>query len=547
MRVRTAIKNDDYGTARRITAEALANSRLESYRFYPFDTFMAGIADLNDPEFKAHLNAWVARADKDPLPLLVRAQYYYQRGWRKRGHHFASETQASGMAAFSDDMVSALSDIDASLHLDDRNPYGSYLRLLILRGFGASAEMKSAFDEAIAKHPGYYPLYEVALRTLEPKWGGSVGEMYAFVDRYAGQAPEWSPLKLLYLELDRDLLDSASTACWPLRRERDRMSQCVAAAMKKVGSQEVEPQIELAFQLYDHSDPYPFGLAVGNILSALLGTEGGDAHAGAILELAATSLHTDTQLRPDEQRHGSYVIDEAVAESWYLKGFYDNALEKHRQALRDIGETAFPTEDAKDLAVATVYKSTGKALSRLGRLADMIAYEKAAIALGGDVDEEYRICYGYYQLKDYNSAVQACTKALNDTSDIKAHFWRGVSYRDWGQTDAAVKDLTIVADSEDNFRTTAAIDLSMIYFGLQDNQGALNLLNRYTYLYDLKTNNRDDIAVSYNNRCYAYMQLGQLREALNDCQESLKYGSIPDAFSKQRELIRRLEAGHTGL
>jgi hypothetical protein len=36
------------------------------------------------------------------------------------------------------------------------------------------------------------------------------------------------------------------------------------------------------------------------------------------------------------------------------------------------------------------------------------------------------------------------------------------------------------------------------------------------------------------------MQLGDYAKALSDCTESLKYGSIPDAYRKQQELIKRL-------
>ena len=50
------------------------------------------------------------------------------------------------------------------------------------------------------------------------------------------------------------------------------------------------------------------------------------------------------------------------------------------------------------------------------------------------------------------------------------------------------------------------------------------------------------MAISYNNRCYAYMQLNELKRALDDCTQSLKYGSIPDALRKQQELVKRLGA-----
>jgi hypothetical protein len=87
----------------------------------------------------------------------------------------------------------------------------------------------------------------------------------------------------------------------------------------------------------------------------------------------------------------------------------------------------------------------------------------------------------------------------------------------------------------------------MIYFGRGDNRSALNVLNDHKYLYDPDTSSRQDIAVSYNNRCYAYMQLGELKEALNDCTASLKYGNIPDAFRKQQELVKRLNSHEVAL
>ena len=238
----------------------------------------------------------------------------------------------------------------------------------------------------------------------------------------------------------------------------------------------------------------------------------------------------------------------AVAASWYVKGFYDNALKKNQDAVKDVEVTAFPAEEEKDLALAHIYGSIAEIYERLNQYADMIAYEKAAIELGGKNGEEHFICYGYYRLKDYDDAIQACTAIIeHQTGNLKAFYWRGEAYQDSGQMDAALSDLTAVADSEDSFRATAAIDISMIYFNRKDVQGALNVLNKYTYLYDSNSSGRSDMAVGYNNRCYAYMQLGDLKKALDDCTESLKYGSLPDAYRKQAELVKRLNANETGL
>jgi hypothetical protein len=80
----------------------------------------------------------------------------------------------------------------------------------------------------------------------------------------------------------------------------------------------------------------------------------------------------------------------------------------------------------------------------------------------------------------------------------------------------------------------------MILFDRKDVPGALAALNQYTYLYNPESTRRQDIAVAYNNRCYAHMESGELLKALDDCKASLKYGNLPDAYRKQLELVKRL-------
>lgn len=546
IRVRNAIKAGDYATAKQISADVLANSHMQNWRFYPFASFIHDIPDVIDPVFKTNLDSWIAKDTAEAMPLLIRAQYYHDAGWFRRGGRFARDTQAASLDAFQDDMKKALADADAAIRLDNGNPYSSYLKLQILHGLGLSQGLMDAFSDAIAKYPNYYPLYSIVLETLEPRWGGSIDGLYAFVDQYARPAAENSPLKLLYLGLYRSLLSSASIACTPYQSDRDKLAQCVGGVMQRIVRSGLETQVLAALQLYDHTDRYQFSVAVEDILLDMLRTSGGDVYSGAILQLAATSMHSDTQLKEDAPGHNNYVIDKAVAVSWWTKGFYDNSMQKDLETLKDIEAMNFPDEEAKDLAVADVYGYLAGDDDQLHQYADMIAYEKAAVTLGGKTGYEHLICYGYYQLKDYDDAVRACSKTIGeDSQNLLARYWRGFAYRDAGQPDAALKDWTVVADSESQFRNTAAIDMSMIYFNRNDNRSALDVLNKYTYLYNPDTANKNDMAVSYNNRCYAYMQLGELQKALDDCTASLRYGNLPDAYRKQQELVRHLAARGT--
>lgn len=542
LRVRQAIKDRQYGIARQIVAEVLADSRIQNWRLYPFEPFVKSVSDTKDLRFEERLSEWVERDRSDSIAVLMRAQYYNDLAWSKRGTNFAQETQGDRMAAFVTYTSKALAEIDTAIKLNDQNPYAFLLKLRILHGFGASKNFLTVFEEAVAKFPAYYSLYEIALGTLEPRWGGTIEALYDFVDRHAGPAPNHSPLRLLYLSLYRSLLSSAWINCNNQKRNKDKLTECIALFMQQTIVPRLEREVKDSLQLYDHTNRYQFGIAIENILDDLLAIPGGEAYSGAVLELAAGALHSNTQLQPDVPGQNSYIIDKAVGNSWFQKGFYDNALTKYQQALQDVDLVTFPDSEERDFPVAAIYDRLARAHSSLHQHIDTIVYEKAAVMLGAKTGNEHFICYGYYQLKLYATAIDACTEAIDSAGNFLAHYWRGRAYQDWGKLEAALADFAVIADSDSGFRTHAAISMSVIYDNLKDFRQSLDVLNKYTFLYDVNTQNKNDIAASYNNRCFAYMELGDLKKALEDCTASLKYGSLPDAYRKQQELVKRLKA-----
>jgi tetratricopeptide (TPR) repeat protein len=365
--------------------------------------------------------------------------------------------------------------------------------------------------------------------------------MQHFVDRYAAGAEPYSPLKLLYVSLYRRILDENSTACGLFYHDRSKATDCVRMLMKQQATPDLEREVLAALQIYDHADRYEFGLVVKDILLDMLQASGGETYAGALLQLAASAMHSDTQLVEKNPGHNDYVVDAVVAQSWYWKGFYDNALAKDREALADIARSGFPDAAARDMATSTIYLQMLDPLSYQSRFDDVIAYTRAALDLGNQIDWEHYICYAYYEKREYGKALPDCTQAVGDDSgNMLARYWRGLVYEKIGNMDAALDDLTMVADSENGYRANAAINVSWIYDEQKRFKEAIDSLKKYTYLYDEKSVGKGNVAVAYNNRCYAYMQTGELRKALDDCTQSLKYGSIPDAFQKQQELVKRL-------
>lgn len=153
-KVRDAIAHGDFTTARQIATDVLSISVLQNWRYYPFADFIGDVVDVVDPAFGTQLDKWVAQSASDPIPLLIRAKYYYAIGWFKRGDRFAARTQAADLASFADDMRKAQADLEVATGLNDPNPYGFYLKLLILKSIGGPDQMTDAFKSFFRQTSG---------------------------------------------------------------------------------------------------------------------------------------------------------------------------------------------------------------------------------------------------------------------------------------------------------------------------------------------------------------------------------------------------------
>jgi tetratricopeptide (TPR) repeat protein len=132
---------------------------------------------------------------------------------------------------------------------------------------------------------------------------------------------------------------------------------------------------------------------------------------------------------------------------------------------------------------------------------------------------------------------------LNTYGDsLSAHYYRARANEALQNWDASLAEFEPIAEGEGNFiRVGAAIDMAHINALRGKYAEELRILDKYSYLFDESMQPPEDLAVSYNNRCFAFMKLGQLKEALDDCETSLKYGQLPDALQKRQELTELLK------
>lgn len=540
MACRLAIKHGDYATASKIAEQILGESKQDKWGFYPFNIFMEAFVYQKDNALLDNLNKWVEKDKTSAIAYLLRAHYYLYAGWDIRGGEFTSKTDEDRLALFSSYLRSALTDIERSKQLNPNNPFTYFKWLSILAADGNTPEVEKAFQESISRYPTYYPLYRKRLETLMPKWGGSPKEMLAFTEFYAGNTSDNSPLKFLYLNLYADFLNTAWITCQS--HENNEIDTCVSQTMGTLVQSDFAKKVYAALDLFK-TDTYQFGIEFKPLIDTMFKTPGGERFAGELLQFAASRIGVETQLVHNNIGHNNYVLDEITAKYWERQNIHENAEKKYKEALIDIEHTSFPSEREKNMALMNIYDELSDIYPEKEQYVQAIAYQNAAIAVGGENYNGYRYikCFSYYKLKRFKEAVQECSDRITKGADIETYFWRGKSFNYLNQEDKALEDFNLVADSDDHhFRTSAAIEASVIYANRKDITTMLSSMNKHSYLFDEKNQDKKDLAISYNNRCFAYMQLGRLQEAFNDCNTSLIYGNLPDAYQKQQELLKKL-------
>ena len=536
-----ALRQGDFQTASRLADEVLARSAVRGWFFQPFNRFMATLTHGNDPAFLRSVNRWIQNDPRSALAYLIRAKYYEATGWATRGEDFASTIKSEHMTSFMDYMRMATADAEKSIEINPNIPLSYFVVLHDVSGNANSAEMDEAFRVGIARFPGYYELYRLRLYSLTPKWGGSRSAMYAFVDQYAGRAPENSPLKLLYVQLYADLLDSAWVDCRQPKVEDTR--RCADKTMNESVSPALEREVAQAMNLYKVSDPIEFSNALWPILGGMVDIAGASDSIAAALQAAANATGSNTQLIHEAGRN-NYVLDDLTAQVWAMMGNPANADQKFKEALSDVEQTAFADEEEKDVVLGRIYDDMTQVARNASQYVNIIVYHDAANTAAGinHGGVQYFKCFAFFKLNRYQEAVDECTHILETHGDsLIPHYYRARANEALKNWDAALKEFEPIADGEDNYiRVGAAIDMDHIHALRGDYAGSLAILNKYTYLFDESMQPADDLAVSFNNRCFAYMKLGQLQRALDDCNTSLRYGRLPDALHKQQELTRRM-------
>ena len=542
-----ALRRGDYQSADVIAKNVLAQSKLGSFSFHPFNTFISTLSEGGDPQLLEGLNAWISHSPQSALPHLIRAKYFTDTAWLVRGADFDEAVPKKHKQAFQEFMDRAEADARRSIALDPAIPWSYFLLLQISGSRENSPQIDQVFRDSVARFPTYYELYRIRLHYLQPKWGGSAEDMHQFVNLYAGTAPASSPLRLLYLQLTANLLDAASIECRNFKHEM--LTACIDRYMNQYVTAGLADGVAKAFSVYKHTDPIEFSTALWPILGDMITTPGDSTVISTVLQLAGDAMGSDNQLI-HKPGHNNYVLDDITARIWSNLDNPVNVEQKFREALADVERMSFPNEDEKDAALGVIYENMTRFARNTSQYAKVIADYEAANAVAGVNRGGTRgwKCNAYYKLHHFKEAVDECTQQIDRRRDVTgARYDRAQSYERLGNYVAALADYALIAEDGSNnyLRDGAVIEMDHINALLGKYAVELQIFDKYPFVFDPSLQAPDDLAIVYNNRCFAYMKLGELHKALDDCTMSLRYGRIPDALQKQQELQKLLSAQTT--
>lgn len=208
-----------------------------------------------DPALEPLLNEWVSKYPSSYAARLARGIHYKYLGFQQRGERFISETSPAQIQGMQSYFEKATEDFQASLRLENR-PTLTYMHLLnIGQQAGLKEWNRQLLDEAIRLDTDNFIVRLKYMYTLEPRWGGSVQAMAAFLEECRNAHLPQNELRELEAVVTAD-------QAWAQGQQGDYRGslQAYQAAIGKTGDNaeilEQQSYAHMKLKEYDKALPY---------------------------------------------------------------------------------------------------------------------------------------------------------------------------------------------------------------------------------------------------------------------------------------------------
>ena len=129
------------------------------------------------PEWIALLSGWIDAKPESYAAYAIRGASRINAGFIARGTELDHLTPSEKMARMREHFDTASADIARSIQLQPRNPipYGEIMGLF--KASGSTGKMRDTAEALLEIHPSNYGVRRRWIQALDPRWGGSYGEM----------------------------------------------------------------------------------------------------------------------------------------------------------------------------------------------------------------------------------------------------------------------------------------------------------------------------------------------------------------------------------
>jgi hypothetical protein len=163
----------------------------------------------DDPANAGYFDQWVKAYPKSFAARVARGAYFYRMAWAARGEEFIANTPPESIERMEGYLAHSRPDLIASLAMTAK-PYLSALYLLNVEMLnGSSKARRQWLDRGTAIDPNNRRLRVRYMVSLQPRWGGSIDEMRAFIAECTQEKASTTTLNALKAGLANEVAEEA--------------------------------------------------------------------------------------------------------------------------------------------------------------------------------------------------------------------------------------------------------------------------------------------------------------------------------------------------
>lgn len=180
-RVRELFESRQFTKLATLFEEYRDASEKDPAREYELALAIGCVSFIDHPEDKPLLEEWVVAMPGHWAPLLARANYFIDAGWRARGANWSGMTSESKMVRMGNNFKLAQDDLNRIYRMQPALVEVIVQMLEITHSAGDQEMGRRLVQEALKIAPGHYRVRQKLMVTLTPRWGGSYEAMAAFI------------------------------------------------------------------------------------------------------------------------------------------------------------------------------------------------------------------------------------------------------------------------------------------------------------------------------------------------------------------------------